>query len=138
MLKVKLLSRDAKLPSRATPGSAGLDIYAAHGVMIASGTRRVVKTDVSIAVPMGTYGRLAPRSGLAFKHGIDVCAGVIDADYRGPLGVVLSNHSDTDFVVTPGDRVAQLIIEQISVLEPIQVEELDETTRGAGGFGSTG
>lgn len=81
---------------------------------------------------------VAPRSGLAWKHSIDVGAGVIDADYRGPVGVILFNHSDTDFEVKPGDRIAQLIIEKIITPEVLEVDDLDSTVRGEGGFGSTG
>lgn len=84
------------------------------------------------------YGRVAPRSGLAVKHFLDVGAGVIDCDYRGAVGVVMFNFSDKDFQVTQGDRIAQLIIEKIAMLDVIQVEDLDDTDRGAGGFGSTG
>ena len=80
----------------------------------------------------------APRSGLAWKHSIDVGAGVIDADYRGPVGVILFNHSDTDFEVKVGDRVAQMIIQQIVMPEVVEVQDLDSTLRGEGGFGSTG
>lgn len=83
-------------------------------------------------------GYVAPRSGLAWKHSIDVGAGVIDADYRGPVGVILFNHSDADFEVKVGDRIAQLIIEQIITPNVIEVDDLDSTERGAGGFGSTG
>lgn len=81
---------------------------------------------------------VAPRSGLAWKHSIDVGAGVIDADYRGPLGVILFNHSDVDFEVKVGDRIAQLIIEKIMTPDVLEVDDLDSTTRGTGGFGSTG
>lgn len=80
----------------------------------------------------------APRSGLAWKHSIDVGAGVIDADYRGPVGVILFNHSDVDFEVNTGDRIAQLIIQKIVTPEVTEVESLDSTQRGEGGFGSTG
>ena len=80
----------------------------------------------------------APRSGLAWKHSIDVGAGVIDADYRGPVGVILFNHSDQDFAVKAGDRIAQLILERIVMPDVMEVEDLESTTRGSGGFGSTG
>ena len=89
-------------------------------------------------MPHGTYGRIAPRSGLALKAGIDVGAGVVDSDYRGPLGVLLFNHSDSDFNITTGDRVAQLILERIAVAEVEETDELTDTDRGHGGFGSTG
>jgi dUTP pyrophosphatase len=101
----------------------------------------ISKTDIAMAIPPGYYGRVAPRSGLAVKHHIDVGAGVIDADYRGNVGVVLFNHSDNEFVITAGDRVAQLVIEKIITPEVVEVEDLDalgSTARGAGGYGSTG
>lgn len=87
---------------------------------------------------MRTDGRVAPRSGLAAKHGIDTLAGVIDADYRGQVGVILANLSDTDFEIKIGDRIAQLIVEKIAMPEVVVVEKLEESVRGAGGFGSTG
>lgn len=98
----------------------------------------MVKTDIQIEVPFGTYGRVAPRSGLAWKNFIDVGAGVIDQDYRGNVGVILFNHSDVDFDVKKGDRIAQLICESIVYPNVVQSESLTETTRGEGGFGSTG
>lgn len=88
--------------------------------------------------PHGTDGRVAPRSGLASKNFIDTGAGVIDADYRGPVKILLFNHSDVDFAVKEGDRVAQLVIERIYTPEVVEVEELEASVRGAGGFGSTG
>lgn len=97
-----------------------------------------MKTGLSIACPTGTYGRVAPRSGLAVKKFIDVGAGVIDADYRGEVGVVLFNFGVEDFFVTTGDRVAQLVLEQVCMVPAVEVEELSDTERGAGGFGSTG
>jgi len=131
--------------------------------------KALVPTDLSIAIPEGTYARVgesslsisrflfvgvffffwlfnemslcgsvAPRSGLAWKHSIDVGAGVIDADYRGPVGVILFNHADVDFEVKAGDRIAQLIIEKIMTPDVMEVEDLDSTVRGEGGFGSTG
>ena len=95
-------------------------------------------TDLAVALPPGVYGRVPPRSGLAAKAGLDVGAGVIDEDYRGPVGVILFNHSDADFAYARGDRVAQLILERIAHAEVALVDELDGTARGAGGFGSTG
>ena len=102
------------------------------------GGKGIVKTGISLACPPGTYGRIAPRSGLAVKKFIDVGAGVIDADYRGEVGVVLFNFGDEDFTVNVGDRVAQLVLEKICMADAVEVEELTETERGAGGFGSTG
>lgn len=100
--------------------------------------KAIVPTDLSIALPEGTYGRVAPRSGLAVKHFIDVGAGVVDLDYRGPLGVVLFNFGDADYAVKRGDRVAQLVVERIATPDVLEVDDLDATVRGAGGFGSTG
>ncbi|KAK2988728.1 hypothetical protein RJ640_020993 [Escallonia rubra] len=136
--RVKKLSDKAVLPSRGSPLAAGYDLSSAIETKVPARGKALVPTDLSIAVPEGTYARVAPRSGLAWKHSIDVGAGVIDADYRGPVGVILFNHSDVDFEVKVGDRIAQLIIEKISTPEVTEVDDLDETVRGAGGFGSTG
>ncbi|KAB1220575.1 Deoxyuridine 5'-triphosphate nucleotidohydrolase [Morella rubra] len=137
-LRVKKLSEKAVLPSRPSIHSAGYDLCSAAEVKVPARGKAMVPTDLSIAIPEGTYARVAPRSGLAWKHSIDVGASVIDAEYRGPLGVILSNHSDTDFEVKEGDRVAQLIIVKIRTLEVTEVEDLDEIVRGNAGFGSTG
>ena len=91
-----------------------------------------------MALPEGTYGRVAPRSGLAVKHGIDTGAGVVDADYRGELGVVLFNNSDEDYTISEGERIAQLVVEKIWTGDITVVDSLDDTTRSSGGFGSTG
>lgn len=137
MFEVKLNTPAAQLPRRATPGSAGLDLYSAEELTIPAGERRLVDLGFSMAFSNLCYARIAPRSGLAVK-GIDVGAGVIDADYRGPVKVLLINNSKQDFPVRVGDRVAQMIFEKIRMLEPMQVDDLDSTSRGAGGFGSTG
>jgi deoxyuridine 5'-triphosphate nucleotidohydrolase len=138
ILEVKKLSDNAIIPSRGSPLSAGYDLSSAESTIIKAGGKGIVKTDLSVACPEGTYGRIAPRSGLAVKKFIDVGAGVVDADYRGPVGVVLFNFGEEDFVVNQGDRVAQLILEKISMADTVTVEELTDTERGAGGFGSTG
>lgn len=106
--------------------------------MIPARGKAVVKTDIQVELPEGCYGRVAPRSGLAVKNFIDVGAGVIDEDYRGNVGVVLFNHSDVDFPVAKGDRIAQLICERIFYPTIEEVDDLSDTKRGAGGFGSTG
>ncbi|KAI1214004.1 dUTP diphosphatase [Annulohypoxylon truncatum] len=137
-LLIKKLSPTAKLPTRGSAFSAGYDLYASQPTTIPARGKALVETDISIAVPAGTYGRIAPRSGLAAKHFIDTGAGVIDADYRGPVKVLLFNHADTDFGVAAGDRVAQLVVERIYTPDVVEVEELEESVRGAGGFGSTG
>lgn len=100
--------------------------------------KAIVKTDLAIAIPENTYARIAPRSGLAVKHFIDVGAGVVDYDYRGNVGVVLFNHSDVDFPVKQNDRIAQLILEKIAMVPVEEVMELPSSERGEGGFGSTG
>ncbi|KAL4570982.1 hypothetical protein LXL04_017731 [Taraxacum kok-saghyz] len=138
LFKVKKLSEKAILPERGSPLAAGYDLSSAIETKVRARGKALVATDLSIAVPEGTYARIAPRSGLTWKHSIDVGAGVIDADYRGPVGVILFNHSDTDFEVKAGDRIAQLIIEKIITPEVVEVDDLDSTVRGAAGFGSTG
>ncbi|KAK6115815.1 hypothetical protein DH2020_008084 [Rehmannia glutinosa] len=137
-LRVKRLSEKAVLPSRASPLSAGYDLSSATETKVPARGKALVPTDLSIAVPEGTYARIAPRSGLAWKQSIDVGAGVVDADYRGPVGVILFNHSDVDFEVKSGDRIAQLIIQKIVTPDVTEVDDLDSTERGSGGFGSTG
>ena len=137
-LRVKRHSPAAVLPTRATEGSAGYDICSAWDGHVMPGGRTLVDTELSIEIPSGHYGRLAPRSGLAVKRGINIGAGVIDADYRGKLAVVVFNHSNELFDVRSGDRIAQLIIEKISTPEVEEVDEHTATKRGDGGFGSTG
>jgi len=137
-LLVKRVSDKGKLPTRGSPFSAGYDLYGAVKTIIPARGKALIDTQISIAVPAGTYGRVAPRSGLAIKFGITSGAGVIDADYRGIVFVLLFNLSDKDFEVQEGDRIAQLILEKIHTPEVVEVEDLDETLRGSGGFGSTG
>lgn len=137
-LQFKKLDNQAILPTRGSVHAAGLDLYSIAQVSIPARGYTSVPTGLSVNIPVGFYGRIAPRSGLAAKFGIDTLAGVIDSDYRGELIVLLANHSDKDFQVSAGDRVAQFVIEQIILPEPIFVEELEQTQRGEGGFGSTG
>ncbi|NWY69280.1 DUT protein, partial [Erithacus rubecula] len=137
-LRFTKLSDNAFAPSRGSARSAGYDLYSAYDCVIPPMEKAVVKTDIQIALPSGCYGRVAPRSGLAAKHFIDVGAGVIDEDYRGNVGVVLFNFGKETFEVKKGDRIAQLICERIYYPELEEVEALDDTERGKGGFGSTG
>jgi len=137
-LKVQLLSKSATLPVRATTNSAGYDLFSAIDYVISHWNKGLIPTDIAIAIPEGHYGRIAPRSGLAYKNSIHTMAGVIDADYRGNIGVILFNLSDNAFKVNKGDRIAQLILEKISTPEIVVVTNLDDTERGVGGFGSTG
>tara|TARA_R110002096_G_scaffold14582_4_gene50668 strand:+ start:15213 stop:15677 length:465 start_codon:yes stop_codon:yes gene_type:complete len=135
------------LPAYETAQSAGMDLRAnlpddvrTSGIMIAPNTRVLIPTGLSIAIPTGYEAQIRPRSGLALKHGISIpnTPGTIDADYRGPLGVILMNHGAIDFHVSHGDRIAQIIFAPVIQATWDPVEILDETTRGAGGFGSTG
>ncbi|NP_001091360.1 deoxyuridine triphosphatase L homeolog isoform X2 [Xenopus laevis] len=138
VLKFAKLSDNAYAPTRGSTRAAGYDLYSAYHYVIPALEKMVVKTDIQISVPPGCYGRVAPRSGLAAKYFIDVGAGVIDEDYRGNVGVVLFNFGKDAFEVKKGDRVAQLICERILYPELEEVKALDDTDRGAGGFGSTG
>jgi dUTP pyrophosphatase len=138
--KIARCRKDAFLPIRGSKEAAGYDLSACDDFYIPSGGKSLVSTGISVAIPYGYYGRIAPRSSLAWKHHIDVGAGVVDSDYRGEVKVVLFNHGEKEFKITRGDRIAQLIITKIS-LPPIcevTVEELNDTERGKGGFGSTG
>jgi dUTP pyrophosphatase len=128
----------ARLPTRGSQFSAGLDLYSNQDVTIASHERAVVSTGLSVAIPHGYYGRVAPRSGLAVKHGLDVLAGVIDCDYRGELLCALINHGAEPIEITTGMRIAQLVIESIATPEAVWSEDLSQTDRGQGGMGSTG
>ena len=128
------------LPAYATEGSAGMDVVSAEDVTIAPGARHPVATGLSVAIPQGYEIQVRPRSGLAFKHGITVpnTPGTIDSDYRGELKVLLINHGPEDFAIARGDRVAQLVVAPVTQGIWEEVDELDATERGAGGFGSTG
>lgn len=132
------ISDKAFTPTRSSSFAAGYDLYSASTMVIEPQGKAVIPTDLKIAVPNGTYGRIAPRSGLAVKNFIDVGAGVIDEDYRGPVNIVLFNHGKTWFEVKQGDRVAQLIFERI--VHPVlqEVNNLEMTKRNENGFGSTG
>ncbi|HEX3317635.1 MAG TPA: dUTP diphosphatase [Solirubrobacteraceae bacterium] len=141
MLPFRLLSAQARLPTRAHEGDAGLDLYAAEAAAIAPGARASVGTGVAVALPPGTAGLVVPRSGTAARHGIALvnAPGVVDAGYRGELRVLLLN-TDTDatFTIAPGDRVAQLMVVRVELLQPVAAEELGASARGNGGFGSSG
>ncbi|XP_061819890.1 deoxyuridine 5'-triphosphate nucleotidohydrolase, mitochondrial isoform X2 [Nerophis lumbriciformis] len=138
LLRFAKLSEHATAPSRGSAKAAGYDLYSAYDYSIGPLDKAIVKTDIQIAVPHGCYGRVAPRSGLAAKHFIDVGAGVVDEDYRGNVGVVLFNFGKETFEVKKGDRVAQLVCERICYPDLVELKTLDDTERGAGGFGSTG
>ena len=128
------------LPVYATDGAAGMDVLAAESVTLLPGARHAVATGLAVAIPPGFEIQVRPRSGLALKHGITVpnTPGTIDSDYRGELKVILINHGDVAFDVRRGDRIAQLVLAPVTRASWLHVDELDETARGQGGFGSTG
>jgi dUTP pyrophosphatase len=128
------------LPAYATDGAAGMDVCAAEDVELAPGGRHAVATGFALAIPEGYEIQVRPRSGLAFKHGISVpnAPGTIDSDYRGELKVLLINHGQETFSIARGDRVGQLVLAPVTRAAFTEVDDLDETVRGAGGFGSTG
>lgn len=137
ILRVVRLTDHAKLPTRGSSGAAGFDLYSAYDYLVPSRGKVLVKTDLQLEIPKGYYGRIAPRSGLALKHFLDVGAGVLDADYRGNVGIVLFNFSNTDYHVKVGDRIAQLLVEKICIPEVRECLALEDTERADKGFGST-
>ena len=128
------------LPAYATRGAAGMDVLAAEDVTLAPGARHAVATGFAVAIPPGYEIQVRPRSGLALKHGISVpnTPGTIDSDYRGELKVILINHGAQAFAIARGDRIAQLVLAPVTQAAWDEVAQLDDTARGAGGFGSTG
>ena len=132
--------RGLDLPAYATDGAAGMDVVAAEDVVLRPGARHAVATGFALAIPAGYEVQVRPRSGLALKHGITVpnTPGTIDSDYRGELKIILINHSQVDFAIERGDRVAQLVLAPVTRAAWKEVDELDATARGEGGFGSTG
>lgn len=143
MLNVKVINKGHQpLPAYATSQSAGMDLRANidESIVLHPMERRLVPTGIHIALPQGFEAQIRPRSGLALKHGITVLntPGTIDADYRGELMVLLINFSDTDFVINDGERIAQMVVARHEQIEFQLVDELDDTERGAGGYGHTG
>lgn len=143
ILKIKKVREDAKVPNRATSGSAGLDLCAAidEPVTLDGGATAVIPTGIAVALPSAEYGAFVfPRSGIAVKHGIGLLnsVGVIDSDYRGEIMVGVINQISTPYTIQPGERIAQMVIMPVSMMPVEEVSDLDETERGAGGFGSTG
>jgi dUTP pyrophosphatase len=139
--RFRRLSDAALAPRRAHPGDAGCDLFAAEAARLEPGERASVGTGIAVEIPDGSAGLVLPRSGLAAKHGISVvnAPGLIDAGYRGEVRVLLLNTDRAEaFVIEPGDRIAQLVIVEIGDAEPVEVGSLEESARGAGGFGSTG
>lgn len=140
-IKIKLLSDGAKIPTKANPTDAGWDLYLPETDgyrALSPGIRRAYDIQISLEIPEGWYLRIEPRSGLAVDHGIMVMAGVVDCSYRGSIKVCLYNSSTKDFLLKPGMRIAQATLHRVPDVQWILTDELDQTERGTGGFGSTG
>lgn len=143
-LPTKLLTDGATIPTYGSTEAAGMDLYAdfsnqpGNVFRLDPGERWAVPTGIAVALPPMHYGRVAPRSGLAFKSGIDVLAGVVDSDYRGEIRAILVNLGSEPFLIQHGDRVAQMIVTPYEQTAPYVVEDLEDTERDSGGFGSTG
>ena len=139
-LPVKRLTNTSKLPDKANLFDAGLDLYSDEKevITLAPGERRLFSTGISVAIPKGFVGLIWPRSGHAVKTGLDTMAGVIDSPYRGEVKVLLINHSQDYQIYRHGDKIAQLIIQQAPDFTPVETENLNETSRGNNGFGSSG
>lgn len=143
MVEVKIINKSAnELPAYATAFSAGMDLRAANteDIILRPLERKLISTGLFIELPAGYEAQIRPRSGLALKHGISIVnsPGTIDADYRGEIGVILINMSDTDFVVKPGERICQMVIARYESIKLVEVEAITITARGEGGFGSSG
>ena len=140
-IAIKRLDPEAAIPQRAHEGDAGVDLCTTENVTIEPGERALVGTGIAIALPMGTVGLIHPRSGLAAKSGLSVVntPGTVDAGYRGEIKVCLINHDPrTPIDLRRGDRIAQLLVQRVELPEFVEVDELDDTTRGSGGYGSSG
>ena len=137
-MKIKLLSPNASVPKKGSQSAAGYDLFAAEFGIIPPKERMLIKTGIVLEIPDGYYGRIAPRSGLALKHGIDTMAGVIDSDYRGEIGVILYNSGTEQFLFNIKDKIAQIIFEKHYDFNIKVVDGVTDTKRSFGGFGSTG
>jgi dUTP pyrophosphatase len=136
-VRIKRLNEDAVIPQYQTEGAAGFDLHASHSVIIPVGEHRLIKTGIAIELPPSFEMQIRSRSGLALKHGIQAHFGTIDHDYRGEIGVILFNFGGQPFKVEKNDRIAQAVIEKFEEAQFSIVEELSQTSRGSGGFGST-
>jgi len=138
----RLHSEDLPLPQYMTPGASGIDLLAAcdEDMMIPAGGRVLVPTGLALSIPAGYEAQIRPRSGLAIKHGLTLLntPGTIDADYRGEIKVIVINLGDKEYILKRGERIAQMVFARVELAEFIEVEELDDTSRGVGGFGHTG
>ena len=137
-LNIKKLSATAILPQYAFPHDAGMDLYACEKAVIAPQERTLIATGIAMAIPIGYVGLIWDKSGIATKHGLKTMAGVIDSGYRGEVKILIHNLSDKPYTVEAGTKIAQMLIQPVEQKKIVEVEELDETTRGEDGFGSTG
>lgn len=137
-IKIKKLSEDAIPPKYANPRDAGMDFYSNEEITINPNERRLISTGISMAIPEGYVGLIWDKSGLASKHGLKTMAGVIDAGYRGEIKILVHNLSEQEYKVEKGKKIAQMLIQPITQKQLLEVEDLDQTERGEGGFGSTG
>lgn len=137
-LRFVKLNEDAITPTKANKFDAGFDLYASHGGILEKHTHKLIKTGIAMQIPKGYVGLIWPRSGMAYKYGIDVFAGVIDSGYRGDIGVILYNSQYNDYNVEKGDRIAQLVLQKVEDFELLEVSDLNNTDRSEAGFGSTG
>ncbi len=137
-LKAKKLHPDALLPKYALANDAGMDFYANETLVLPPQERKLVSTGIALAIPQGYVGLIWDKSGIALKHGLKVMAGVIDSGYRGEIKILLHNLSSQPFTIERGKKIAQMLIQPIERKNIVEVDELDETPRGEGGFGSTG
>jgi len=137
-VKVKKLKENAIIPGYAHDGDAAMDLFSAEDCVVPSGKRKLVSTGIAIELPEGYFASIRGKSGLAYKKGIDILGGVIEWTYRGEYGVIIFNTGDEDFQIKSGDKIAQVVVSPVAVVEVEEVEELSETVRGTDGFGSTG
>lgn len=138
VLEVKKLDSRATIPTKVNATDAGYDLYALEGAILEKHTHKLIKTGIAFAIPEGYVGLIWPRSGMAYKHGIDVFAGVIDSSYRGDVGVILYNSQYNNYTIKEGDRIAQIVFQRVHDFDLRLVEDLSNTNRGSGGFGSSG
>ena len=138
VLNVKKLHENATVPTKANGSDAGYDLYALEGAIIDKHCHKLIKTGIAMEIPDGYVGLIWPRSGLSYKHGLDVFAGVIDSSYRGDIGVILYNSQYSNYNLEKGDRIAQILFQKVEDFDLNLVENLDDTKRGTGGFGSSG
>jgi len=137
-LKIKKIKKEARLPEYAHKNDAGMDLFSAESFVLSPGERKICSTGVAMAIPAGYVGLIWDKSGIASKKGIKTMGGVIDCNYRGEVGVILQNLSEEKYEVKTGDKVAQMLIQKVECPMLEEVNKLEDTERGEGGFGSTG